>query len=64
MPNNEITVVENKNLSMKEEACVVCKQYATECLRNSKAPAKQLTASLVDRAIDYLIAYVHQRFAA
>lgn len=64
MPNNEIVVVENKNLSMKEEARVVCKQYATDCLRNAKAPAKQLTASFVDRAIDYLIAYVQRRFAA
>lgn len=64
MPNNEIVVVENKNLSMKEEARVVCKQYAIECLRNVKAPAKKLATSFVDRAVDYLIAYVQQRFAA
>lgn len=64
MPNNEIVVVESKNLSMKEEARVVCKQYATDCLRNAKTPAKQLAASFIDRAVDYLIAYVQQKLAA
>lgn len=64
MPNTEIVVVENKNLSLKDEARVVCKQYATDCLKSAKAPAKQLASSFIDRAVDYLIFYVQQKFAA
>lgn len=63
MQNTEISLIDDQEISLKEEASMLLERYATRCLQDAKDPLKQLLGSFVDRAINYLIGYVRQKLA-
>jgi len=64
MPNEEIVVVNEGRISLKEETRMACKRYATDCLQHAKAPLKQLAASWIEEGVNRLIIYIQQKLAA
>ncbi len=64
MPNDEIVVVNEEIISLKEETRMVCKRYVTDCLLHAKAPLKQLFASWIEEGVNRLIIYIQQNRAA
>lgn len=64
MSNNEITVIESKKVSLSQTARSECENYLAFCVESAKEPAKRMALTAIDQALNWIIDYVHNKFAA
>ena len=64
MSNNEITVIEPKKGSLSQMARSECENYLAFCVESAKEPAKRMVLAVIDQALNWVIDYVHNKFAA
>lgn len=64
MSNKEITVINTNKEALRKEIRSECECYVYSCLEDAKAPAKRIAFSVIDYAFNWLIDYMHDRFAA
>lgn len=64
MSNNEITVIESKKVNLSRVARAECENYFAFCIESAKEPAKRMALAAIDQALNWVIDYVHDKFAA
>lgn len=66
MSNERMTVVKDEEvkLSFRDEARLIGKQYAIDCLERAKPQIKKLIYDFVDEKFNDFIAYLQHKFAA